>query len=453
MIATSLLGFAAVFKADVAKAALTPLLFVDPQNSIFSNAPVGSSFLVNVSVANITNLAGIEFTLVWDPTLLSCNSMTDRFYSDPLITKPADYPSNINDLSAGIDNVAGNSTYAITWKNGNSARSHGYEPANITVSGDAYGIPGYAWPQGKHAAAVFNFTVLQQPNSTVPNLSCALHIADEVLGNANAIPIAHTDVDGLYQNTFPVPPATLPYFSMTTQGPGASGLTYNAASVGEIFNVTVMVNNLTDSLKAVGFEFKLGYNGTLLQVLNVSEGAWLPPFVVPPDQNTSFMTFSGFNATINQNYIQIGDAVLPDVNATWHTPFPSGSGVLAIIRFNATLQNKSPAPDLTCPLTLFDTIVTNTTAAVLPQSQAPNSGTYTMKSFSTYIPGDLNHDGVVDIRDVILFANVYGFHGPNFDYPGEPASPGWRADADLNGDGTINILDLILVARNFGRTS
>jgi hypothetical protein len=141
-----------------------------------------------------------------------------------------------------------------------------------------------------------------------------------------------------------------------------------------------MVNDLDASSVAVGFEFKLGYNGSMLSVLHVWEGPWLPPFGAPPNQGTSFMHAFGFNGTINQDYVGVGDVVMPDDNGTWHAPFPSGSGVLAIINFNATLQNIIPAPDLTCPLTLFDTIVANWTAAVLPQSQPPNSGTYIMKS-------------------------------------------------------------------------
>ncbi|MGA3192152.1 MAG: cohesin domain-containing protein [Candidatus Bathyarchaeia archaeon] len=454
MIVTALLGFAGVFRADVAKAAAGPLLFVDPQSSIFSSTPVGTTFLVNVSIANITLLAGIQFTLTWNHNLLKCNSMTEVFFSDTLITAPDDNPSNINVIKRTFNNTAGTATYGVTWVDNGLAQADGYDPANVTTTGSAVGIPGYSWPQGEHGVATLNFTVLQAPNSTVPVLNSALSISNDVLGDYNGLPITHTNVNGLYQNTFPVPPLALPYFSMTTQGPGASGTNYTAASVGETFNVTVSINNVSDTLKAVGYEFKLGYNGTLLQVLSVTyEGPWLPPFGVSPNQGTLFTQAFGFNATINENYTQIGDAVLPDANGTWHAPFPSGSGVLAIINFNCTLQDKSPAPDLTCPLTLFDTIVTNTSAGVIQQSQAPVSGTYIMKSFLKSIPGDLNHDGIVDIKDAIAFANAFGSHRANYDYQGEPASPNWNPEADLKGDGTINILDLILLAANFGRTA
>jgi hypothetical protein len=218
----------------------------------------------------------------------------------------------------------------------------------------------------------------------VPVLSCALHLGDVILGDVNALPIPHTDVDGVYQNIFVIP---RPYYSMATQGPGASGVNYVAHSAGEVFNVTVSINQVDAGSKIVGYEFKLGYNSSLLKILNVVEGPFLPPFAVSPDQGTSFLTAYGFNATINQDYVQVGDVVLPNTTGQWTPPFPSGAGVLAIITFNCSLQNPFGGLDLTCPLTLFDTIIANTTAAVLPQDHAPVSGTYTMKAATPVVSG------------------------------------------------------------------
>ena len=48
------------------------------------------------------------------------------------------------------------------------------------------------------------------------------------------------------------------------------------------------------------------------------------------------------------------------------------------------------------------------------------------------VPGDLNHDGVVNILDLVLVASQFGTTGPSA--------------ADLNGDNTVNIQDLVLVA-------
>jgi hypothetical protein len=415
MITTMLIGFATVFNANFAKAVTPAELLVDPASSIFYTAPYGTTFLVNVSVANVTGLAGIQFQLNWDPTLLKCNSMTECFFNDPLITNPIDLPpntSNVEQLAKKINNTAGTGGYGFTWQDGGLAAADGYDPANITTTGSAYGNPSYSWPNGEHGACTFNFTILQTPNATVPLLSCGLTLTGDVLGDSGGLPIAHTVVNGLYQNIFVIAP---PYFSVVTQGTGALGTSYTAHSIGEIFNVTVLVNNLDASYQAVGFQFSLGYNASLLNITAVTEGPWLIPFGNSSgapingfinDSGTEFLKAYGFNGTLNLNYVGVGDVVLPDANGTWHEPFPSGTGVLAIITFNCTAQNISPAPDLTCPLTLFDTIVANTTANTLLQNPEVDSGTYTMKSTLPPVIG-----GSIDI--FTGWPAPYGGQGPN----------------------------------------
>jgi hypothetical protein len=56
--------------------------------------------------------------------------------------------------------------------------------------------------------------------------------------------------------------------------------------------------------------------------------------------------------------------------------------------------------------------------------------------------GDVNSDGVVDIRDIAIFGKAFGF------YPGHPR---WNPAADLDGNGIINILDGVKIAKNFGK--
>jgi hypothetical protein len=67
----------------------------------------------------------------------------------------------------------------------------------------------------------------------------------------------------------------------------------------------------------------------------------------------------------------------------------------------------------------------------------------TNKYTFTAIPGDLNLDGVVDIKDVMIEANYYGL--PVAVYP--------NMYYDLNRDGFIDVYDIVLVTKNFGRTS
>ena len=57
------------------------------------------------------------------------------------------------------------------------------------------------------------------------------------------------------------------------------------------------------------------------------------------------------------------------------------------------------------------------------------------------LPWDINGDGVVDIRDLILVSNNFGTDDPT------------HLKADVNKDGIVNIIDLLLVAAHFGESN
>lgn len=63
-------------------------------------------------------------------------------------------------------------------------------------------------------------------------------------------------------------------------------------------------------------------------------------------------------------------------------------------------------------------------------------GNFTQKEFPRYSPEDVNMDGTVNIRDLVLIASNFGQQGENI--------------ADVNGDGIVNITDLVLVAGALG---
>ena len=57
------------------------------------------------------------------------------------------------------------------------------------------------------------------------------------------------------------------------------------------------------------------------------------------------------------------------------------------------------------------------------------------------LPWDINDDGIVDIRDLVLVSNNFGEETPT------------HPKVDVNTDGNVNILDLLLVAAHFGESS
>jgi len=56
---------------------------------------------------------------------------------------------------------------------------------------------------------------------------------------------------------------------------------------------------------------------------------------------------------------------------------------------------------------------------------------------------DINGDGVVDIKDLVLLTKAFG---------SLPVHSRWNPDADLNNDEKVSIIDLMLVLKNFGKT-
>lgn|GEM_PF-3101583 len=57
------------------------------------------------------------------------------------------------------------------------------------------------------------------------------------------------------------------------------------------------------------------------------------------------------------------------------------------------------------------------------------------------IPGDINGDFKVDMKDIALATRCFG---------STPNSSNWNPNADINNDGTVNMKDIAIVARNVG---
>jgi hypothetical protein len=330
-------------------------VFVDPMDTVLQSPPMvsGSTFTVNVTIANITGFVGVQFHLTWDPTLLSCEDMQEVLFHT--VTPVFDW-SNLWNVKLAFNNTGGYADYAQTWKDDVAAVGDGYAPANVTTAN----FPS----DGELALATLTMRVGKIPPFR-GSVSCVLGLSDIIAGDVNAHSIPLTTVNGTYTLSWS-PPVMTPFFSVDPP-------TYAASNVGEVFNISVKVNSLDPGWEAVSFEFKLGYDNTLLQVLSVWEGPWLPSYGAAPNQGTSFIQF------VNLTYVQLRDAVNPDVNGTLHPPWPQGSGVIAIIQFNATMQGRF-SNVLTCPLHLYDTGVEDALGNVVNQT-ASVDGFYNITAF------------------------------------------------------------------------
>jgi hypothetical protein len=219
--------------------ALNAYFSVDPALSLFTTPSmvVGSTFDVNVSLVNATNVGGVEFYLTWDPTLLSVTHMTEILFHTKT---PSAYWGNIWSIGWKKNNTAGIATYAQTFEKLDLAASDGYAPLNVTKVTDP--------PEGKLAAATLTFQVLKVPTIAQPNLTCAFNLSIVVLGDLSGNPISVGGRDGAYVIRLPTHDvgvaSVLPYKTVVCQGYSLN-VTLTAADSGdypETFNITAYAN-------------------------------------------------------------------------------------------------------------------------------------------------------------------------------------------------------------------
>jgi len=73
----------------------------------------------------------------------------------------------------------------------------------------------------------------------------------------------------------------------------------------------------------------------------------------------------------------------------------------------------------------------------------PHQGVDNYPLMSPYMEGDVNHDAVVDIVDLVIAGVAFGT---------EPSDSRWNPHADLNSDDLIDIVDLTIVAIHLWET-
>ena len=182
---------------------------------------------------------------------------------------------------------------------------------------------------------------------------------------------------------------------------------------GETFAVSIAILDVVD---LYGWEFRLRWNSTLLDVTNIDEGPFLK------QGGETYFTSKVDNV---ENYILVDCTLLGVV------PGVNGNGVLAVVEFDVRGIGESI-------LDLHDTtLVSSLEQPIIHQS------TDGYCYFENTLVGDVNGDGVVDIYDVVMVAVAFG---------SKPGDPNWNQAADLNDDAMVDIYDVVTVSSYFGET-
>lgn len=220
----------------------------------------------------------------------------------------------------------------------------------------------------------------------------------------------------------------------------------NTTAVGTRFNATVWIADVTDL-----FAYEVGFvvDDAMLKIA----GAWLPKWDVRwvfTGRITSSPSPVFFDRDTDGVFeeVWIGDEIV--VGATYPKAGDAVPGWLCVVEFEILL---SPEEDgkLSSNLIIdsYDssgypiTYLLDSNLDEIPIDKINGQYEYRAPPPETHLPGDINRDGKVDIRDIALAATAYG------SYPGHPK---WNPIADENGDNKIDLRDLVLIAKNFGKT-
>lgn len=274
------LSIATVVPSKSQLLAQSTLLSIVPSSIVNETLTPGSTFNVNVTVTDITNLFAYEFKIYYTHVI-----------NGTLAIRPSD-----QFLVPLLD--PGNS-FVPKWAiNNNFNATHGQIWLAYTLLAPETGRT------GSGVLAVITFLVVGTGQTP-------LTLSQSKLPDPNAIPIPHTDVNGFFSNEAapPPPPPAKIYVDPKT-------IDNATLTPGTSFTINVDIVNGT---QVFSFAFKLSFSSSILAAANITEGPFL---------NSSGATTISMSETNNTGgYVRFGVTLN-------NPPAVDGNGVLATIAFN-----------------------------------------------------------------------------------------------------------------------
>jgi hypothetical protein len=371
-------------------------VYVDPPSVV--DPPV--FFNVSVKLDNVADLAGVQWKLKWDPTVLAAVNISEVMFHE---VTPRSAWDNIQRLWLDTDNVIGVARYAYDYTNGVEAKESGYLPIS-----------------GNHTMAIIGFQVTGVGN-------CSLDLVDLELVNMNADPIDHENGSGFFSNSVappPLPPSQIESADVlvyldphrVSESPGA-----------QTFSVAVKLDSIANHSGMLYVRFSLSWNSTLLECVNATDV--IMHEVTPENEWGNIeLTMEWDNAQGVFYY----DGFFSDVQRALsggYEPF-FGNHTIAVITFQVKDYGK-------CLLHLSDF------RAASPPSLSVLLYATIDGYFANTLNGDLNCDNAVNLLDTILLAKSFGTRASDMN---------WNEDADVNGDTFVDIYDALLLCSSFGHS-
>jgi len=422
-------------------------IYVDPAE--IGNLTMGpsSTFYINITIANATDLEICDFNLTYDSSVL-------RWIGIDISKVQDQYPT----ASIMLDNNAG-----FVWVSLNYSI-----PINANV-------PTQIVRMHFHVEA-YGATVLD--------------LQDTQLLDSEGHPITHQQLDGLFINIIRDVAVTnvVPSTNFIYQGwiDNINITVKNLGNITEIFNASAYYNStLIAIVPIVNLAPGNEITGTIpWNTTGVPEGNYTIEGVastVPFETNTTNNIYVDgtvqvttithdvaiTNVTTTRNWVYKGNPVnitvtaknLGNVSESFNVSAYADSNLIGTIPLNDLASGAEVALTFqwnTSSALLYHNYTMIGTASIVPfeYNTANNiynaSGTVTVR-----FVGDINGDGKVDGKDITIVSLAFASHGPDgfmHRYPGQPASPNWNPDADINFDNVVDGKDIVLVAINFGHS-
>ena len=283
-----------------------------------SDKAVGDTFLVNLTVVDVANLASWQTRVTWDPALLEYVNVS-IFPSDHVFTGlgPILVPP---DFSVPGSVLAGAAALSGTFT-------------------------------GTGTLAVLTLKIIQGVSGGGPtSVTCDITFAgigtDTFLLDGGGLDIPFTPVNGVYEYMWVVPVNNIDFKLAPTP--------IKPTKIGDGFSVNVQVSNVNPNWEIIAFQFSIMWNTTLIAPAGppfFANGSFFETFQYQPDGvvyasdiNAHYRGPTGTPLAPDYNFSTVGVLLMPDLlgGFVYHAPFPSGGGLLATLYFTAIYDTIAP---------------------------------------------------------------------------------------------------------------
>ena len=334
----ALLTISALFVFAPSVKAVTPTmqiianegLFPGTNDSNFTSSlkNAGDTFVVNITVTDVTDLQLWQVHVKWDPAILTyvliSTPVDNVFAGKSLITPPPTVDAD-----------------GVTW--------------GATYINDPYWTFNGTGVLAQLTLQIVKAVDLLNPGPIFSAISLYGIGSETFLLNGAGGDISFTTVDGRFFNLWVIPPMPTIYIKPSVEKP---------ANLGEVFGLEIWVRNVDPNWNIVGFQFSVMYNTTFMtSVLNPSATAYYDPgtfleaFQYYPDGVLYAADVNEHNRPApltgipdGYNFSMFAALLLPDNVTAFHAPFPSvgaGGAKLMTIYFQAIYETISPNEDWT----------------------------------------------------------------------------------------------------------